>query len=85
MANAVFNPGAAVVGGRTLLLLRVEYRTGLSSLVAATSEDGFSGWEIEPVRGLHPLLDGVEEHWGVETPGSPRSATSTSSSTSATR
>jgi len=68
MANAVFNPGAAVVDGRTLLLLRVEYRTGLSSLVAATSEDGVSGWEIEPVRGLQPQLDGVEEHWGVEDP-----------------
>ena len=56
MVNAVFNPGATVFDGRTLLLLRVEYRTGLSSLVAATSEDGLTGWEIDPVRGLHPTV-----------------------------
>jgi predicted GH43/DUF377 family glycosyl hydrolase len=66
MVNAVFNPGATVVGGRTLLLLRVEYRTGLSSLIVATSEDGLTGWEIEPLRGLRPLGDTFEEHWGVE-------------------
>jgi predicted GH43/DUF377 family glycosyl hydrolase len=66
MATAVFNPGATVIGGRTLLLLRVEYRTGLSSLVAATSDDGLTGWEIDPLRGLHPLADSFEEHWGVE-------------------
>ncbi|MGP8180943.1 MAG: hypothetical protein ACLP1E_09230 [Acidimicrobiales bacterium] len=33
MVNAIFNPGATVVDGRTLLLLRVEHRTGLSSLL----------------------------------------------------
>ncbi len=84
MVNTVFNPGATVVDGRTLLLLRVEYRTGLSSLVAATSDDGLTGWEIDPVQGLHPMVEGFEEHWGIETPASPRWATSTSSSTSAT-
>jgi len=68
MVNAVFNPGATVVDGRTLLLLRVEYRTGLSSLVAATSDDGRTGWEIDPVCGLHPLADSFEEHWGIEDP-----------------
>jgi predicted GH43/DUF377 family glycosyl hydrolase len=68
MVNAVFNPGATVVDGRTLLLLRVEYRTGLSSLVAATSEDGLTDWEIDPVRGLHPEVDTFEEHWGIEDP-----------------
>jgi predicted GH43/DUF377 family glycosyl hydrolase len=68
MVNAVFNPGATVVDGRTLLLLRVEYRTGLSSLVAATSDNGVDGWEIDPVRGLHPLVDSFEEHWGIEDP-----------------
>ena len=66
MVNAVFNPGATVVDGRTLLLLRVEYRTGLSSLVAATSEDGLTNWEIDPLRGLHPQVDSFEEHWGIE-------------------
>ena len=68
MVNAVFNPGVTVIDGRTLLLLRVEYRTGLSALVAATSEDGLTNWEIDPVRGLHPLDDSFEEHWGIEDP-----------------
>ncbi|MGP8065504.1 MAG: glycosidase, partial [Acidimicrobiales bacterium] len=68
MVNAVFNPGATVVDGRTLLLLRVEYRTGLSSLVVATSKDGLTGWEIDPVRGLQPRSDRFEEHWGIEDP-----------------
>jgi predicted GH43/DUF377 family glycosyl hydrolase len=68
MVNAVFNPGATTIDGRTLLLLRVEYRTGVSSLVVATSEDGLTNWEIDPVRGLHPNCDGFEEHWGVEDP-----------------
>ena len=68
MVNAVFNPGATVVDGRTLLLLRVEHRTGLSSLVVATSDDGVTGWEIDPVRGLHPEPDTFEEHWGIEDP-----------------
>lgn len=68
MVNAVFNPGATLIDGRTLLLLRVEYRSGLSSLVAATSEDGLTGWEIDPVRGLHPRAGSFEEHWGIEDP-----------------
>ena len=33
MVNAVFNPGATVFEGQTLLLMRVEDRTGLSHLV----------------------------------------------------
>jgi predicted GH43/DUF377 family glycosyl hydrolase len=68
MINAVFNPGATVIDGRTLLLLRVEHRTGMSSLVAATSENGITGWEIDHLRGMAPLTEGVEEHWGVEDP-----------------
>lgn len=68
MVNAVFNPAATVLDGRTLLLLRVEDRTGLSSLVVATSEDGITGWEIDPVRGLQPACDSFEEHWGIEDP-----------------
>ena len=67
MVNAVLNPGATVIDGRTLLLLRVEHRTGLSSLVAATSQDGLTHWEIDPVAGLKPQ-DGFEELWGIEDP-----------------
>ncbi len=66
--NAVFNPGAAEVEGRTLLLLRVEHRSGLSSLVVATSENGLTGWEIDETRGLQPRSGLDEEKWGIEDP-----------------
>lgn len=68
MVNAVFNPGATVVGDRTLLLLRVEHRTGLSSLVVATSADGLTGWEIDRVRCCDPVPGYFPEYWGVEDP-----------------
>ncbi len=68
MVNAVFNPAAAVVDGQTLLLLRVEYRTGLSAFAVATSDDGLTGWHIDLARGLQPQRDGFEEHWGIEDP-----------------
>jgi predicted GH43/DUF377 family glycosyl hydrolase len=66
MVNAVFNPGAVMFEDRTLLLLRVESRSGLSSLAVAMSEDGLTGWEIDPLRGLGPQIDSFEEHWGIE-------------------
>jgi predicted GH43/DUF377 family glycosyl hydrolase len=66
--NAVFNPGATEFDGETLLLVRVENRTGLSSLVVATSKNGRTDWRIDPDRGLAPHADLVEEHWGVEDP-----------------
>ena len=68
LVSAVCNPGAVVFEGRTLLLVRVELRTGLSSLVVATSEDGLTGWKFEPDRALHPLTDSFEEQWGIEDP-----------------
>ena len=66
--NAVFNPGATVFQGRTLLLLRVEHRTGISSLVVATSDDGLTNWEIDVTRGLEPLTNTPGERWGIEDP-----------------
>ena len=68
MVNAVFNPGATEFEGRTLLLLRVEHRTGLSSLAVTTSDDGLTGWQIDPTRGLEPDPDLPEECWGIEDP-----------------
>jgi predicted GH43/DUF377 family glycosyl hydrolase len=68
IVNAVFNPGATTYEGKTLLLLRVEYRTGLSSLIPVVSEDGFTGWEMGSFAPLHPEVDGFHEHWGVEDP-----------------
>jgi predicted GH43/DUF377 family glycosyl hydrolase len=67
-ANAVFNPGATVFEGRTLLLMRVEDRRGFSRLVVATSADGVTGWRVEPERGLAPDTGRFEERWGVEDP-----------------
>jgi beta-1,2-mannobiose phosphorylase / 1,2-beta-oligomannan phosphorylase len=66
--NSVFNPGAAVVDGETVLLCRVEDRRGISHLTVARSHDGVSGWRIEP----EPLLAGDPNdntvRWGVEDP-----------------
>jgi predicted GH43/DUF377 family glycosyl hydrolase len=68
-ANAVFNPGAARLGGETVLLVRVEDMRGISQLHVARSADGVSGWKFD----AKPLLrsePGVapEEVWGCEDP-----------------
>ncbi len=66
--NAVFNPGACAHDGGTLLLVRVEDRTGISRLVVATSPDGMGDWTVDETRGLTPDPDRFEERWGVEDP-----------------
>jgi predicted GH43/DUF377 family glycosyl hydrolase len=66
--SAVFNPAAAVVDGQTLLLVRVEHRTGLSSLAIATSPNGVTDWHIDAERGLKPDIHSHEEHFGIEDP-----------------
>jgi predicted GH43/DUF377 family glycosyl hydrolase len=66
--NAVMNPGATAFDGGTLLLLRVEDRTGISRLVVATSRDGLTDWHIDPARGLMPEPGLFEEEWGSEDP-----------------
>jgi predicted GH43/DUF377 family glycosyl hydrolase len=68
MVNTAFNPGVARFEGQTLLLVRVEDRTGLSRLVVARSDDGFGDWTIEFDRGMTPRTDRFEEHWGIEDP-----------------
>jgi predicted GH43/DUF377 family glycosyl hydrolase len=45
MVNAVFNPAAVEFDGETLLLVRVEMRSGLSHLAVATSADGRTNWK----------------------------------------
>jgi len=68
-ANSVFNAAAALVDGETLLLMRVEDRTGLSHLTVAHSKDGLGDWRIDPTPTMpadpigHP-----EELWGIEDP-----------------
>ncbi len=64
--NAVFNPAAAIDGGETVLLARVEAQTGISHLTAARSANGIDGWTVAPEPLLTPL-DGIEsEQWGFE-------------------
>jgi predicted GH43/DUF377 family glycosyl hydrolase len=67
-ANVVFNPGAAVVDGETVLLARVETLTGVSHLTVARSANGIDNWSIEAEPLLAPA-EGVEsELWGFEDP-----------------
>lgn len=68
-ANTVFNPGATIRGRETILLMRVEDRSGRSHLTVARSADGATGWRIDAAPTLvadpdtHP-----EEMWGIEDP-----------------
>jgi predicted GH43/DUF377 family glycosyl hydrolase len=66
--NAAFNPAATTFDGQTLLLIRVEDRTGLSRLDVARSDDGVTNWVIDQGRGMRPDVDSFEEHWGIEDP-----------------
>ena len=66
--NSVFNAGAVrLADGDTLLLCRVESRTGLSHLCAARSANGVNGWRIDPKPTLvaNPR-EYPEELWGIE-------------------
>ena len=68
LVNSVFNPGATLLpDGQTLLLARVEDRTGLSHLTAARSLDGLTNWHIDaqPTLPADPQ-NFPEELWGVE-------------------
>jgi predicted GH43/DUF377 family glycosyl hydrolase len=64
--NVVFNPAAVVVGEETVLLARVETRTGISHLTVARSADGVRGWTVAPEPLLAPLEGIEEEQWGFE-------------------
>ncbi len=66
--NAVFNPAAVRFECQTLLLVRVEDRTGLSHLTVARSADGLTDWVVEPDRRLMPEVESYEERYGVEDP-----------------
>ncbi|MGH9908436.1 MAG: glycosidase [Pyrinomonadaceae bacterium] len=68
LANSVFNPGAVrLADGQTLLLARVEDRTGISHLTAARSQNGITDWRIDsqPTFASDPK-NYPEEEWGVE-------------------
>lgn len=68
--HTVFNAGATLLpDGTTLLLCRVEDRSGLSHLCAARSANGVDGWVIDPEPTLLPdPACFPEELWGIEDP-----------------
>ena len=67
--NAVFNPGATTgPDGETVLLVRVEDRSGLSHLTVARSANGFTDWKIDARPTLEPRASQYEEAWGIEDP-----------------
>ena len=66
--NAVFNPGVVQFEEETLLLVRVEDRTGVSHLAVARSADGLTDWTIEHDRSLFPDLGSHPERFGIEDP-----------------
>lgn len=67
-AGAVFNPGAVVHDGQTLLLCRVEDRRGLSHLTVARSDDGRTRWTVD----ARPLLSPIDDPQGCYGPEDPR-------------
>jgi len=68
--NSVFNPGATLLpDGSTLLLCRVEDRSGRSHLCVARSSNGLDHWTIDPQPTLRPDPQHYpEEVWGIEDP-----------------
>ncbi len=67
-AHAVFNPGAALVDGETLLLVRVEDLRGFSHLAAARSADGKTKWRVDAEPALVADEAHDEQRFGVEDP-----------------
>ena len=68
-ANSVFNAATVEIGGKILLLARVEDFRGMSHLTVATSDDGINNWQIERTPSLKPEPEKYpEELWGIEDP-----------------
>jgi predicted GH43/DUF377 family glycosyl hydrolase len=66
-ANSVLNPGATILRtGEVGLLLRVEDRSGLSSIHLARSEDGRTDWTVDPTALLAPTPLDFRSEWGFE-------------------
>lgn len=66
--NGVFNPGATVVDGETVLVCRVEDRRGISHLTVARSADGATDWRVDKEPLVGPEEHGDSSRWGVEDP-----------------
>jgi len=66
--NVVFNPAAVQLANQTILLVRVEARTGISHIAVARSRDGVGGWRIDAEPLLMPAEEEDGECWGFEDP-----------------
>jgi predicted GH43/DUF377 family glycosyl hydrolase len=66
--NVVFNPAAVQLDDETILLARVEARTGISHIAVARSDNGVNGWRIDHEPLLTPLDANDGERWGLEDP-----------------
>ncbi len=68
-SNSVFNAACTIVKDKTILLMRVEDRRGMSHLTVARSDNGFDNWRIESKPALEACPDKFpEEQWGIEDP-----------------
>jgi len=67
-ANAVINPGAAVVNNETVLLVRVVDSSRSSHLTVARSSNGLSNWHIDTEPTLMPNESSRGEKFGLEDP-----------------
>jgi len=68
-ANTVFNAAAAAIDGESILLMRVKDLRGISHLTVARSDDGRTGWRVDPEPTVMPDPDHhPEEVWGIEDP-----------------
>jgi len=66
--HSVFNAGAALIDGETLLLVRVEDYRGFSHLTRARSKDGVTNWNIDKSPTMEYYEEHPEERWGLEDP-----------------
>ncbi len=67
--NSVFNAGAVMFDNKFLLMVRVEDMRGFSHLCKATSENGYTNWNIDKSPTLAPKFDDFpEEKYGIEDP-----------------
>ncbi|NUP46930.1 MAG: glycosidase [Catenulispora sp.] len=64
--NTVFNPGATIHDGETVLLCRIEDRRGMSHLTVARSPDGVHGWRVDSKPLLSEDPGDATSMWGVE-------------------
>jgi len=80
--NGVFNPGVAVdPDGSTVLLVRVEDRSGVSHLTVAGAGTASPTGTWTRIPASTPTSTVSRKHGGSRTPASPKSMTSTSSPT----